>query len=257
MTELGVLTTHLLSKVRQDRKERQSLSQIGAKEQWQRLDAQGAMHSCCVVIFSTGDPKMLRKEVGFEPVSDYPHLDGALYRLIVFENKFVGSIATYLVVLNRLPTHPKNASLLLLAKGQKQAEYCRWLLEEDTGLTLQRKELLIYYLFKYNLIENKEVETEMRYKLLLEGDDFEWLIDIFNDGTEQHRARFLRKVYKKMLGAETPLEVAQKVLQVDSPVELALQAIQSEEQRRELLERLQQTSYQPATTSTQQAAASA
>ena len=77
---------------------------------------------------------------------------GHYYRLVVFENKFIGSIATYLVVLNHLPTHPKNASLLLLAKGKKQAEYCRWLLEKDTGMTLEQKELLISYLFKYSLI---------------------------------------------------------------------------------------------------------
>jgi len=256
-TELGILTTYFLSKLRKDRKERQSLSQVGAREQWQRLRAQGAMHSCCVVILSTGDPKLLRKEVGFEAVSDYPHLDGALYRQVMSENQFVGSIATYLVVLNHLPTHPKNASLLLLAKGRKQAEYCRWLLEEDTGMTLQRKQHLIYYLFKYNLIEDQEVETEMKRNIFLQGDDYEWFLDIFDEGTEEHKARFLKKAHKKMLGADTPLEVAQKVLQADSPVELALQAIQSEQELNEFLSRIQLRNQKTVSTSTQQAAASA
>jgi hypothetical protein len=98
----------------------------------------------CVVILSTGDPRQLRKEVGFEPVSDYAHLDGALHRKVMSQDQFVGSIAIYLVVLNHLPVHAKNASLLLLAKGKKQAEFCRWLVEEHSEITLQQKQELIY-----------------------------------------------------------------------------------------------------------------
>ena len=64
-TELGILTTYLLSQERKDRKEREPLTQIRARKQWQRLQEAGATHSCCVVILSTGDPRQLRKEVGF------------------------------------------------------------------------------------------------------------------------------------------------------------------------------------------------
>jgi hypothetical protein len=270
LTELGILTTFFLSKVRKDRKERESLTLIRAREQWLKLKQAGATHSCCVVILSTGDPRQLRKEAGFEPVSDYPHLDGALHRLVVFENQFVGSLAIYLVVLNKLAVHAKNASLLLLSKGKKQAEFCDWLAQEHSGLTLQQRQDLIYYLFKYQLIENKEIEKEMRRKLLFSPDDYEWFLDLFDDGTEEHKARFLQQTFKRMLDADNPLQVAQKVLHANSPVELAqkalhanspvelaLKAIQSEEERRELIARLQQTSYQTVNTTRLQAPASA
>ena len=252
-TELGIITTHLLSKERKDRKERESLSQRGAKEQWESLKAQGAKHSCCMVILSTTDPTQLRKEVGFEAVHDYPHLDGALYRLIVSENKFVGSIASYLVVLNHLPIHPKNAPLLLLSKGKKQSEFCRWLIEQGEGITLEENLLYQFYLLKYNLIQSQEVKQKMRHKLLLSPTDYEWFIDQFVDLPEEARLRFARHVNKRFLHADSPIEVAQKVLQADSPLEMAqkvLQAdspeeaalhfIQSEEQVNRLLELIQQ-----------------
>jgi hypothetical protein len=35
--------------------------------------------------------RQLRKEVGFEPVSDYAHLDGGLDRKVMSQEQFVGS----------------------------------------------------------------------------------------------------------------------------------------------------------------------
>jgi len=101
--ELGLMTARFLSKERTLSKARNYLSLRAARERSQQLKEQGAMHSCCTVILSTGDPRQLRKAVGFEAVTEYSHLDGALYRLVHSENQFVGSIATYLVVLNDLP----------------------------------------------------------------------------------------------------------------------------------------------------------
>lgn len=145
----------------------------------QRLSEQGALHSCCTVILSTTDPMYLRKEVGFEKVSDYPHLDGALYRQVIAENKFVGSIAIYLVVLNTLPIDPKNASLLLLSKGKKQSEFCRWLLEGGEGITIQEKLFYQFYLLRYNLIQNQEVMQKMRRTLSERNLHLKDLVSIF------------------------------------------------------------------------------
>jgi ribosomal protein S10 len=110
----------------------------------------------------------------------------------------------------------------------------------------------------------------MRYKSLFSPDDYVWFLDLFDDGTEEHKARFLQQTHKRMLDADSPLEVAQKVLQAkptrllrqkvlqaNSSVELALKAIDSEEQLNEFLSRIQQRSQKMASTITQQAAASA
>ena len=99
------------------------------------------------------------------------------------ENQFVGSMATYLVVINKLPTHPKNASLLLLSKGKKQSEFCRWLLEDGEGITIQEKLFYQFYLLRYNLIQNQEVMQKMRRTLLLDSPaDYSWIFDVFDDG---------------------------------------------------------------------------
>ena len=45
---------------------------------------------------------MLRQSLRLEPVDEYPHLRGALYRKVVSEDEFVGSAAVYLVALNKL-----------------------------------------------------------------------------------------------------------------------------------------------------------
>jgi hypothetical protein len=137
--ELGLMTARFLSKERSDRKARNYLSLRAASKLSQRLKEQGAIHSCCTVILSTSDPRQLRKAVGFEAVTEYSHLDGALYRLVHSENKFVGSIATYLVVLNDLPLCDINAPLLLLTTGKKKIEFCRWLLSDTPSIALEEK----------------------------------------------------------------------------------------------------------------------
>ena len=72
------------------------------------------------------EPLIARLDDSHESVrEDYSHLDGALYRLVISENQFIASIATYLVVLNDLPVCEKNAPLLLLTTGKKKIEFWR------------------------------------------------------------------------------------------------------------------------------------
>ena len=216
---------------------------------------------------SNSDSESLWKSLGLEAVNDYPHLEGALYRKVISEDEFVGSIATYLVVLNDLPVHPKNPPLLLLSKGKKLTEFCRWLQKESEGMTMEDKLLYQYYLVKYNLIQDQEVLKEMKYNFAAGPEDLDLVFELLEYAPKDRQSLFLQKAYKRWLNVNTPLEiaqnalqanspleVAQKALQVDSPVEVALKFIQNEEQRRELLERLQQTSYQTVTPTTGAAA---
>lgn len=89
--------------------------------------------------------------------------------------------------------------------------------------------------------------------------DYSWIFDYFDERPEEERARFLELVYKRMLdahspqeialkilGADMPVEAAQKALGANTPVEAALKLVQTEEQRLQLLARLQQMAPQTA-----------
>jgi len=112
LVEIGLILTRCLSKERKKRSGREWLSQKEIRSYWNKLKSQGAKHFCTTTILSTGDPKGLREGLGFEPVNLYPHLQGALYRQVIFENKFLGEIAVYLVVLNKLKVCAINTPLL-------------------------------------------------------------------------------------------------------------------------------------------------
>ena len=240
-TELGILTTHLLSKAREDRKERQPISQRAAREQWQRLAKQGAQHSCCCTIISTTDPIGLRALCGFEAVETYDHLQGALYRRVVGEDKAIGSVATYLVVLNKLPIHPKNAPLLLLSTGSKLDEFCQWLLKNHEEVTIQEQQYYMLYLAGYNLVKNREVLYKMRKKLGAKSDTDYYMIELMAEDHVDDRAEFFQGALKRgwktdslieatqaMLQADSPLSAAQTILQVDSPLDMAQKALQAD-----------------------------
>jgi hypothetical protein len=141
------------------------------------LKAQGAKHSCCVVILSTGDPRDLRNTVGFELVTEYEHLNGALYRKVILEDDFIGSVPIYLVVLNELAVCALNVPLLLLSTKQKKIEFCKSLLKYIPGITLEEKRWYLTYLLEHHLIDNKEVEIEIMEKMFGQP-DHSW---IFND----------------------------------------------------------------------------
>lgn len=176
---------------------------------------------CSAIILSTNDPRILRERLGLEPVNQYLHLQGALYRRVLVTDKLVGSAAVYLVLLNKLKVCPINAPLLILSKGQKQKEFCQWLLTDAEGLTLEEQVVYKTYLAVYNLIEDEEVANEMRRKI--------WKLDI--DAT----AELVQKL------DENEIETFfQKVFHVSSTEEAFVKLIKTEEQRKKVLELLQQ-----------------
>jgi FMN phosphatase YigB (HAD superfamily) len=119
-----------------------------------------------------------------------------------------------------------NAPLLLLSKDEKQLEFCRWLLEDASGLTLEEKRLYQFYLIEYNLISDEEVKREMKYELF-GPPNHEWIFEELEQRPEDERERFIQIFLEKMLHADSPVEAARKLLK-------------TEEQRRQFLDRIQQ-----------------
>ena len=169
------------------------------------------------------------------------------------ENEFVGSLATYLVLLNELPVCAKNAPLLLLSTGQKKIEFCKWLIQKHEGVTLEEKVLFQFFLLDNHLIENEEVENAMKRNLFGQPRDRSWIFEEINSKPEEEQEQFRQLFYKKMLNASSREEVALRVMDASSreeaalrlmgaksPLEMALKSVQTPEQRRELLALLSQ-----------------
>ncbi|MEM7535174.1 MAG: hypothetical protein AAF639_23560 [Chloroflexota bacterium] len=230
LTELGILTTHLLSKERKDRTERQPLSVTASEEQWTQLKSKGARHGCCAVILSTTDPKSLRETVGFKAVDTYEHLGGALYRVMIDENPLAGSIATYLVIINHLPVHPRNAPLLLMSKGRKMTEFFQWLLIDDEQMTLQEKKTYLFYLSKYRLISIKEELREMKYQTL-NTEQVGWLFDFFSEKPEEERDNFFKMALKVVTKARIPFDIFKKISNAETPHDIAQTALDAKTPR--------------------------
>ena len=89
--------------------------------------------------------------------------------------------------------------------------------------------------------------------------DYSWIFDYFDERAEEERERFRKLFYQEMLdahspqeialkilGPDMPVEAAQKALGANTPVEAALKLVQTEEQRLQLLARLQQMAPQTA-----------
>jgi len=89
--ELGLMLTRCLSKERKDKSGREWLSQKAVCGYWNKLKNQGAKHLGTTTILSTGDPRGIREAGEFIPVTEYPHLQGALYRKVIYQDKFIGS----------------------------------------------------------------------------------------------------------------------------------------------------------------------
>jgi hypothetical protein len=201
-----------------------------------------------VVILSTGDPRELRKTVGFEPVTEYEHLKGALYLKVILEDDFIGSVAIYLVVLNELPVCALNAPLLVLATKKKKIEFCKWLLKDIPGITLEEKQSYLFYLLQHHLIDDKEVEIEIMYEMF-GPPDHSWIFNYFNQRPQEERELFLGEVYENMLDTHSRKEAALKLLDADTPQEAALELIKTEEEQDQLLAYLQQIKSQRASAS--------
>jgi hypothetical protein len=154
--------------------------------------------------------------------------------------------------------------LLLLAKGQKQLEFCLWLLDDAGGLSLEEQRLYQFYLVDHHLIENEEVMTAMRYDLF-GPPNHDWIFEELEHRGKDEQQHFFQVALsritaatspeevaqkalqadspeegaQRLLHATSPEEVAQRVLRADSPVEVALKVLKTPEQRREFLERIQ------------------
>ena len=227
--ELGLMLARCLSKERKDRTGRQWLSQKEARITWQKLKSQGAKHLCSTTILSTAEPSFLRKSLKLEPVDEYSHLRGALYRKVVSEDEFVGSAAVYLAALNKLKVCAINAPLLLLltcrvrshATGEKQKEFCQWLMTDAEGLTIEEQVGYRVYMLTYDIVEDREVKSEMgRRKIRPNYDVLSELLH--KEGMSQEEKEIF---VQKFFGVASPKEVAQKALDASSPEEVAQKAL--------------------------------
>jgi len=168
-------------------------------------------------------------------VTEYPHLQGALYRQIILQNEFLGTVAIYLIVLNKLKVCTINAPLLLLSTGEKLSEFCQWLLTDAEGLTIEEKVAYQTVITTYNIVDDKEVKRQMGRKVW--KPDYDQLAGYLYEGMPPD---IMAKFIQSLLRTDSPNGVVQKVLGVDSPKEVVLKLARTKEQKRDLLEFLQQ-----------------
>jgi len=207
--ELGLIFTRCLSKERKDRAGREWLSQKGVRGYWNKLKSQGAKHFCTATILSTVDPRGVREGFGFKPVKRYPHLQGALYRKVISKDDFLGTVAVYLIVLNKLKVNAINTPLLLLSTGGKQNEFCRWLLTDAEGLTIEEQVTYQSYMIAYNIVEDEGVKKEMGRKVLRPNyDNLAELLD------ESFPPEVKIKFIQKLLRADSLEEAIRKLVRV-------------------------------------------
>ena len=219
--ELGLMLTRCLSKERKDRAGREWLTQKGVSGYWNRLKNQGAKHLCTATILSISDPKGVREGFGFEPAKQYPHLRGALYRKVISKDKFLGTVAVYLILLNKLKVCAINTPLLLLSTDEKLKEFCRWLITDAEGLTIEEQVTYQSYMITYDIVEDEEVKEEMGRKALRPNYDN------------------LAEVIDKTFPPEVKIKFIQKLFHADSLEETVLELARTKEQPKEWLELLQ------------------
>ena len=185
-------------------------------------------HLSTTTILSTGDPRGIREGLGFKPVKQYPHLRGALYRKILSKDEFLGTVAVYLVVLNKLKVCAINTPLLLLSTGGKQKEFCRWLVSDAEGLTIEEQVTYQSYMIAYDIVDDEEVKRLMGRKVLRPNyDNLAELID------ETFPPEVKRKFVQKLFRVDSLEEGAQKLLGVDSLEEAILKLARAKEQQKE------------------------
>jgi len=106
-----------------------------------------------------------------------------------------------------------NAPLLLLSTGEKQKEFCRWLMIDAEGLTIEEQVAYRVYMLTYDIVEDEGVKREMGKRRI--RPNYDVLVGFLQDMSQEEKDRFIQKV----LGVSSPEEVAQKVLGVSSPEE--------------------------------------
>ncbi len=117
-------------------------------------------------------------------------------------------------MLNELPVCALNAPLLVLTTKKKKIEFCKSLLKDIPGITFEEKREYLTYLLEHHLIDDKEVEIEMRHNLF-GPPDHSWIFEEFNERSEEEQEQFRKLFYEKMLDAQTPIEVALKVVKTE------------------------------------------
>ena len=233
--ELGLMLTRCLSKERKDKSARNWLSQKAVNKYWNKLNSQGAKHFCTTTILSTSDPIGIREREGFKPVTQYQHFRGALYRKVIYQSEFIGTVAVYLVLLNKLKVCAINAPLLLLSTGEKLTEFCQWLVDDAEGLTIEEQVAYKTLITTYNIVEDEEVRRQMGRKVW--RPDYDQLAEYLHEGMPPDiKIKFIQS----LLHADSPEVGAQRILGVDSPKEVVLKLARTKEQRKELLEFLRQ-----------------
>jgi len=141
-----------------------------------------------------------------------------LYRKIIFKDKFLGTVPVYLVVLNKLKTCAINAPLLLLSTGEKQKEFCQWLMSDAEGLTIEEQVTYQSYMVAYGVVEDEEVRKQMGRKVLRPNLDN--LVELIDEN----------------LSPEVKIEFIQKLLRADSLERAVLELVRSKEKPEKLLE---------------------
>ena len=80
-----------------------------------------------------------------------------MYRKVIYQDEFIGTIAVYLVVLNQLKVCAINAPLLLLSTGEKLKEFCQWLVTEAEGLAIEEQVAYRTLIITYNILKAEDL----------------------------------------------------------------------------------------------------
>jgi hypothetical protein len=157
-----------------------------------------------------------------------------LYRKVIYQDEFIGTIAVYLVVLNKLKVCAINAPLLLLSTGEKLKEFCQWLVTNAEDLTIEEQVAYRTLIITYNIVKDEEVKKQMRRKVW--KPDYDRLAGYLREDMPQEiKIKFIQS----FLHADSPEMSVQRILGVDSPEEAVLKLVKTKEQQKGLLEFLQ------------------
>ena len=108
----------------------------------------------------------------------------------------------------------------MLSTDEKLKEFCRWLITDAEGLTIEERVTYQFYLVTYNIIEDEEVKNLMGRKVLRPDYDkaADWLYEC--------------------MPPEIRNKVAQRLLGVNSPEEAILKLAKAQEKQEDLVERI-------------------
>ncbi|MBM3241906.1 hypothetical protein FJZ31_37015 [Candidatus Poribacteria bacterium] len=121
-----------------------------------------------------------------------------------------------------------NTPLLLLSTGEKQKGFCRWLITDAKGLTIEEQVTYQSYMIAYGVVEDEEVKEQMGRKVL--RPNYDNLAEVID---ETFPPEIKIKFIQKLLRADSPEEADLKLLGVDSLEEAILKLSRAKEQQKE------------------------